>query len=264
MSINTRCVVLSFDVDGETLWTAREALNWDRPVTLSQGAYGPKVGLARILKLLATYKIPATFFVPAYIIEKYQGKIQAVVDAGHEIGHHGYLHEWTDSLNADQEREVLEIGIERIKMLTGKKPAGFRSPAWEFSPKTLEYLAEYEFLYSTNMMDNDEPYIHDNGLVELPVQWYLDDAPFFLYSVRLPGRTLHPSQNALNTWIEEFDALYEEGKPLVLTLHPQVVGRAYRVKMLEKFIQHVRKYPDVEFVTGEELARRTLQKQKGE
>jgi peptidoglycan/xylan/chitin deacetylase (PgdA/CDA1 family) len=255
-----RYVVLSFDVDGETLWVARDQENWNRPLTLSQGKYGPKVGLPRILNLLDKYNIPATFFVPGWIIENYKDEIKEVVARGHELGHHGYLHEWPDLMDPDKEREVMELGIDRILGISQKKPAGYRSPAWEFSSKTMEYLKEYGFLYSSNYMDNDEPYIHPNGLVELPVQWYLDDAPFFLYALRLPGRTIHPPSNVLETWMEEFSALYEEKKPLVLTLHPQIIGRAYRTKLLEKFIQFVRQHPNTEFVTAEKLAQITLQK----
>ncbi len=253
-----RYVALSFDVDGETLWTARDAANWNRPVTLSQGVYGPKVGLPRILALLNKYSIPATFFVPGYIIETYRDSIQEIVKAGHEIGHHGYLHEWPDALTPDEERETFRLGIERIRSVTGKDPAGYRSPAWEFSAKTMDFLLEFGFLYSSNMMDNDEPYVHINGVIELPVQWYLDDAPFFLYSVRLPGRTMQSASAVLETWQSEFSALYEEGKSMVLTLHPQVIGRAYRVKMLESFIQFVLGHSDTEFVTCEQLAYITL------
>jgi peptidoglycan/xylan/chitin deacetylase (PgdA/CDA1 family) len=225
---------------------------------LSQGIYGPEVGLPRILKLLQKYSIPATFFVPGYVIEKHRAAIEEIVQGGHEIGHHGYLHEWPDTLTSEQEREVFELGIDRIRSITGKAPAGYRSPAWEFSSKTMDYLQEFGFLYSSNMMDNDEPYVHDNGIVELPVQWYLDDAPFFLYSVRLPGRTIHPPSAVLETWQEEFSALYEEGKSMVLTLHPQIIGRAYRVKMLESFIQFVMRHADAQFITGEKLACLTL------
>src|SRR5690625_2398240 len=162
-------VSLTFDVDGETLWISRDTKNWDKPITLSHGAYGPKVGLNRILDLLNKYSIKSTFYVPGWIIEKYTNEIEQVVNEGHEIAHHGYLHEHPDTLDSNQERKILQLGIDRIKELTGKKPAGYRSPAWEFSKHTLDYLKKFDFEYSSNMMDNDEPYIHPNGIVELPV-----------------------------------------------------------------------------------------------
>jgi peptidoglycan/xylan/chitin deacetylase (PgdA/CDA1 family) len=252
-------VALTFDVDGETLWTSRDPENWKRPIALSHGAYGPKVGLPRILRLLDKYSIQATFFVPGWIVENHRQSIEDIVSAGHEIGHHGYLHEYPQTLEPEKEMEILQLGIDRIKSLTGKQPVGYRSPAWEFSPRTLDYLKDFGFLYSSNMMDNDEPYIHSNGVVELPVQWLLDDAPFFLFNPRLAGRLIQPTAPVVEMWKSEFSELYDEGKPTVLTFHPQIIGRAHRVRYLEEFIQFVITYSQVEFATCENLAKYTLQ-----
>lgn len=190
MDKNKFPVVLTFDVDGETLWIARDPKNWERPVTLSQGQYGPKVAVPRILKLLDKYDIKATFFIPGYIMDTYPEMAKAVHQAGHEIAHHGYYHEWPENFaSEEEERQSFERGIEAIQKITGQKPAGYRSPAWEFSPWTIKILQDLDFLYSANMMDNDAPYIH-HGLVELPVQWCLDDAAFWLYSSKIPGKTI--------------------------------------------------------------------------
>jgi peptidoglycan/xylan/chitin deacetylase (PgdA/CDA1 family) len=247
-------VSLTFDVDGETLWTSRDEANWKRPVALSHGAYGPKIGVQRILNLLKKYSIKSTFFVPGWIIEQYPNEINQIVNDGHEIAHHGYLHEYPDTLEPEKEREILELGIDIIKNLTGKSPTGYRSPAWEFSPQTLAYLKELNFQYSSNMMDNDEPYIHENGIVELPVHWLMDDAPFFMFHPRLTGRVLHPTSAVFETWQSEFSALHQEGKSMVLTFHPQIIGRAHRVAYLESFIQYIFTHTNVEFTTADHLA----------
>ncbi|WP_060679295.1 polysaccharide deacetylase family protein [Virgibacillus halodenitrificans] len=176
-----RYVALSFDVDGETLWTSRDEGNWKRPVALSHGAYGPKTGVKRILNLLHKHSIKSTFFIPGWIIETYTDEMKQIVKHGHEVGHHGYLHEYPHTLDVKEEKQIIEKGIHIIEGLTGKKPKGYRSPAWEFSSNTLNLLAEYNFLYSSNMMDADDPYIHLNGVVEIPVQWLMDDAPFFMF-----------------------------------------------------------------------------------
>jgi peptidoglycan/xylan/chitin deacetylase (PgdA/CDA1 family) len=154
-------VLLTFDVDAESLWISRDPNHAKKPVIMSQGRYGVTSALPRILKLLKTYNIPSSFFVPGWVIERHSEAIKQIVNEGHEIGHHGYLHEWPDTLNYEQEKEIMEKGIDIIQKLTGSRPKGYRSPAWEFSPNTLEFLKEYGFVYSSNMMDSDEPYIHE-------------------------------------------------------------------------------------------------------
>lgn len=251
-------VALTFDLDGETLWTSRDKENAKRPVALSHGAYGPKVGLERIIKLLDQFSIKSTFFIPGWIIEQYPKEVGGIVEQKHEIGHHGYLHEYPDTLSPEEERSILTKGIDIIETLTGKKPSGYRSPAWEFSMETLYLLKEMNFLYSSNMMDNDEPYIHENGIAEMPVQWLMDDAPFSMFHPRVPGRSIQSTAAVFTMWKEEFSALYEEGKPTILTFHPQFIGRPHRVKHLKEFIEFVLEHPNVRFVTLEELAQLTI------
>ncbi len=246
-------VLLTFDVDAETLWTARDPDNAKRPVALSQGVYGPRVGLPRILALLARYDIRATFFVPGLVAERYPDAIRAVFDAGHEIAHHSHTHTWLDHTTPEaDERREFEQGLAAIERLVGVRPRGFRSPAAEFSPNTLRLLLEYGFDYSSNFFDADAPYRHVvNGertrLVELPFAWVLDDAPFFLYSGRLPGRVMFPPSAVFEHWSAEFDGLYAEGGCYVLAMHPQVIGRPSRIALLERFIRYAQGHPNVWF-----------------
>ena len=258
-------VLLTFDVDGELLWTARDAANARRPITLSQGHYGPNVGLPRILKLLQRYDITASFFVPGLICERYPDAIRAVVEAGHEVAHHSHTHTWLDHTTEEpDERREFELGLAAIERLTGRRPVGWRSPAAEFSPNTTRLLLEYGFGYSSNFFDADAPYRHvvdghKTDLVELPFAWVLDDAPFFLYSGRLPGRVMFPPSAVLEHWTAEFDGLYgEEGanNAFVLAMHPQVIGRTSRIALLERFIQHARSHPNVWFGRCDEWVER--------
>lgn len=254
-------VLLGFDVDGETLWTARDPANAARPVTLSQGRYGPEVGVPRLLDLLKRQGIQATFFVPGMVIERYADLMRRLVDEGHEIAHHGYSHKWPDSMSPEEEREDFDKALAAFDSVLGRRPVGYRSPAWEFSPWTMNLLLEHGIKYSSNFMDRDSPYKHvvdgrPTELVELPVQWLLDDAPFWLYSTRLPGRQIAGPETVLQTWWQEFDALYaerERGACFVLAMHPQISGRPYRVKLLERLIHHMKEY-DVRFYRGDEAA----------
>ncbi len=243
---NARCAVsMTFDVDGETLWISKDPANEKRTGVLSQGAYGPKVGVPLILDLLERYEIQATFFVPGWIAEQYPAIIEQIHRSGHEIGHHGYKHEWPDSDNPAAEKEVLLKGIEAIKHITDERPWGYRSPAWELTPNTLNFLKTEGFLYSSNLMDDYVPYIHPQGIVEMPVQWLIDDAPYFLFQTRVPSRPIFPAEFALTAWQEEFHGIYHYGGFFNLTMHPQFIGRPGRLLMLEKMIQQILSYPDV-------------------
>jgi peptidoglycan-N-acetylglucosamine deacetylase len=238
-------VLLTFDLDAELLWTSRDPKNWNRPIALSQGAYGYREGVPRILDLLAHHGIHCTFFVPGMIIERNRDVVKQIFDAGHEIAHHSYSHRWVETLTPEEEREEFEKGIHLISDLTGERPRGWRSPAAEFSPRTMDLLLEHHFVYSSNFFDRDAPYKHVvNGkktdLIEFPFAWVLDDAPFFLYSIQLTGRIMMAPSAVFEHWSAEFDGLYVERKAFVLAMHPQVIGRPSRIKLLDRLIRHIR------------------------
>lgn len=252
-------VMLTFDLDAETMWTARDPRYADRPILMSQGAYGWKVGTDRILALLRAHDIRATFFVPGLVIAERGALIERILADGHEIAHHSWSHAWIVNLTPEEEREEMERGIEIIERVTGRKPAGWRSPAAEFSSLTMPLLLEKGFRYSSNFFDDDSPYLHEvdgrpTGLVEFPFAWPLDDAPFFQYSIVLPGRSLQPASAALETWKAEFDTLYREDRAFTLAMHPQIIGRGSRLVALEGLIEHIRAHPGVWFARCDEVA----------
>jgi peptidoglycan-N-acetylglucosamine deacetylase len=203
--------------------------------------------------LLDRYEIKATFFVPGWIAEQHPDMVAAIDKAGHEIGHHGYLHEWPDRIGSqEREEEVLLHGIQVLEGMIGKRPLGYRAPGWEFSQYTLGLLAKHQFRFSSNMMDAESPYQHhiDGApiqLVELPVQWLIDDSAYALFSLQLPSGKQRSNSELYEIWTEEFDGLYEEGGCFVLTMHPQIIGRPSRMKMLERVIQHMKDLPGVVF-----------------
>jgi peptidoglycan/xylan/chitin deacetylase (PgdA/CDA1 family) len=262
-------VLLTFDVDGETLWLSRDPDNIHFPVTLSLGRYGPEQGVPRILRLLEKYNIKSTFFIPGFIVNKYPDMIADIDRAGHEIGNHGWSHTHPSAM-ADREAEKAEYmrSNELIEKLTGKRPAGYRSPAWEFSPNTLDIIEEMGFDYSSNMMNKDYvSYLkvedRQTNLVELPIHWVLDDAAYWLYSAKLAGKCMQPLEAVEYYWKEEFEGLYEEFMVAedsdicyILTCHPQIIGRPARTRVLENLIKYILEHPGVEFMTAGELASR--------
>ncbi len=246
-------VLLSFDVDNETVF-----LRFGEPTigTLSQGEYGARVGLGRVLDVLDRDSIPASFFIPAISLRLHPEMADAIKRAGHhEFGVHGWIHEMNTSLTAERERELLVRAIEELTNLTGYRPVGYRAPSWNFSPHTLGIVRELGFLYESSLMADDRPYEivangEPTGLVELPVDWILDDAP--LLNPR--GDRYSSPREVLQVYIDEFDRAYEEGTMFLLTMHPHYIGHRSRIVILERLIEHMRSKSGVWFATHRQAA----------
>ncbi len=259
MTANGFPVMLTFDLDAESSWIARDAKNAERPIVLSQGAYGWKTGTPRVLDLLDRYDIKATFFVPGIVIEQRRAVVEEIMKRGHEIAHHSWSHAWIINLSAAEEREEMERGFRIIEEVTGRPPAGYRSPAGEFSPRTLGLLKEYGFSYSSNYFDCDDAYLHTidgepTDLVEFPFAWVLDDAPFFQWSILVPGRTMQSPSGVLEAWVAEFDTFYAEQGEFTLAMHPQIIGRPSRLIVLEQLIAHIATHDNIWFARCDAVA----------
>lgn len=256
---NARCaVMLTADFDAETLWLSRDPANAKRPGVLSQGIYGAVRGVPEILKVFRSYNLPATFFIPGWTAEKYADRVEAILADGHEIGHHGYLHEWTDPDKPEQERITFERGLEALDRVAGIRPTGYRSPAGETSPTLMGLLKEHGFVYDSSLMTDVEPYRHimpdgSKGPVELPWHWSNDDAPYMMFAVQTP-RPLFTNDHIFQIWRDEFDTIYEWGGLYNLIIHPQFSGRPSRTLLLRRIIEHIMSKPDVWIARGHEVA----------
>ena len=243
-----RCAVMfTFDFDAETLWISRDPSNWKRPGTLSQGTYGGKVGVPKILELLRDFGLKATFFVPGWTAEKYQGRLEAMLRDNHEIGHHGYLHEWIDPDFPEREREALEKGLDALKTTVGVRPSGYRSPAGETSPNLMSLLSEYKFLYDSSLQDDITPYqlqLADGapGPIELPWHWSLDDAPYMLFSIKNP-RPIMTNSHVLEIWQEEFQEIYRARR----AVQPSVSPASDRPPFPDRAVARIHRVHDEDF-----------------
>lgn len=259
-------VILSFDFDAESLWLAK---NLSTPSVLSRGTYGARVGVPRILKLLSRHDIRATFFVPAETARRHPDLVKEIHLQGHEIGHHGDVHENPVDLSIEEEKRILVTGIETLEKATGKRPLGYRSPSWDLGKNSIQLLQEYGFHYDSSMMADDYHlyYVEDKGkptpLIEVPVSWELDDAAHFLFMFRptyYAGMS-EPSK-VYDIWAAEFEGAYENEGAFILTMHPQIIGRYHRLKMVETLIQHIARHSGVWFATCSEVVSAWLKNQK--
>jgi peptidoglycan/xylan/chitin deacetylase (PgdA/CDA1 family) len=242
----------TFDLDAETLWMARGV---SEAVALSQGRFGPVEALPRILDLLRAMEIRASFFVPAWVAEHYPDALSAIVAGGHEAGCHGDVHERVTDLDAAAEEKILLRSLDVLKRLAGRTPVGYRAPAWQLSERTLGLLARHGFAYSSNMMDRLVPYLHEAvdgvSVVEIPVSWVLDDAPYFLFTGQ---RAIQPPGPVLQGWLTEFDGICEVGGVANFTFHPQLIGRPSRFACLRELVEHAKRTPRVWIARLDEIA----------
>ena len=250
-------VCLTFDLDNASPFLSRQL---DTPTMISRGDFG-MVATQRLLELMRKQNIRCTWFIPGHTIESYPSCAESVVNAGHEVGHHGWTHRVPATLGREAEEQELVRGNEAIKRLTGKYARGYRSPSWDLSPFSIELLLKHGFVYDSSLMGHDylpyqarendivaleEPIVFgaDTRLVEMPISWSLDDFPVFEY-LRQPNVLQAGLMNAglvLENWFDDFAYMrdhYDWGV-LTYTFHPHVIGRGHRLIMLDRLIQKLR------------------------
>ena len=220
--------ILGFDVDGVSSWLNRDPDFKNHPSLMSMAEYGPSVAMPRILNLLDMYDVLASFYIPGYVAETHPRLVREIAVRGHEVAHHGYMHEPPSTLTREQEDEVLRRGIDILGGITGERPLGYRSPSWELSEHSLDLLTSRGFVYDSSLMGDDAPYVETapqsgQKLVEIPIHWLLDDAPNFVYAP--VANRLGPMRNpeeVYSAWASEFEGLYRYGRSFVLTMHPPI------------------------------------------
>jgi peptidoglycan-N-acetylglucosamine deacetylase len=266
-----RCAaaVLSFDRDAEAVALTADPRSATRLSVMSHQAYGPVTGMPRILDLLARHDLRATFFCPGYTAERYPDLLRRVAAEGHEIAHHGYLHEAVQGMTPAQEAAIIDRGLEALDRTVGVRPVGYRAPMWETTYATAGLLLDRGFLYDSSLMDSDVPYElaerpgpGARALVEIPVHWALDDWEQYAYLPELFGSGLiEDPAKVLSMWRTELEAMWQQGCCFTLTNHPFLSGRPGRLRALEQLIETARSLPGLWLTTAGEVARhvRTLE-----
>lgn len=264
---NARCaVMLSFDVDAETIWingnrSYPHSENWLAAASIGQ--YGPRRAVPRILDFLAREEIRATFFVPGWVAEHYPETVLRIAREGHEVGHHGYFHERFFDRTVEEQRQILERSRDIFRSLLGQEGVGFRTPSGDFSVDTPRLLDSLGFHYTSSMRGSDRPYrtIIDgrpSDLIEIPPRWELDDFVMFGYNLfpadprgqdRISGY-----EGGFDNYRREFDGYHRFGLCYVLMMHPQVIGKPGRLRLLADLVHHMKACGDVWFATGDEIA----------
>lgn len=251
-------VALAFDSDHETNELRDGAKSVNR---LAWGQWGNRVGIPRILAMLQRHGTPASFYVPAVSALLYPDEQRQIVQAGHEIGVHGWIHELNSGLILQDERDLLRRSVDALEEVTGIRPSGYRSPSGDFSPHTLQVLCELGFAYDSSMAADDDCYEllmdgQPTGLVELPFDWLRDDAVYFLMH-RFQGlRPYTPPTDVFDIFKRELDGAHAEGGLFELTMHPHVIANRSRLWIVDELIKYARTLPGgVWFARHDEIVR---------
>lgn len=237
-------VMVTFDFDAELL---RKSVIGKREIGFSdtsRGQYGPDEGLARCLAMLKRQNLHTTFFVPGRIAELYPDKVKQIADDGHELAYHGYMHEARVDMPVEEEESNMAKSEELLAQFSGRKPVGYRGPLDLLPNCALQLMQKRGYLYCSTLKDCDWAYIHeDYPIVELPTEPSLDDFSWFYFSYADEATITcsYPVDYVYDVWKDNFDELANEGdKVMVLKLHPQLIGRSSRVRMLERFISYMK------------------------
>ena len=256
----------------------------DSPDDISRGIFAGEVGTPRLLKLFDRIGIKTTWFIPGHSIETFPDETRMIVEAGHEIGLHGYSHENPIAMSAEQEEAVLVKCIDLITKLSGRRPTGYVAPWWEFSHITNELLLKHGIKYDHSLMHKDfecyyvrvgdhwtkidlsqpaDQWMHglvrgqETDLIEIPANWYLDDLPPMMFIKNSPNSHgfVNP-RDIEQIWRDQFDYVYREYDEAVfpITIHPDVSGRPQVLLMLERLTAYLMSHPGVRFCQFDEIA----------
>jgi len=254
---------ITFDMDADSLvHIAHPKDGHSRVAAISMLQYGPKVAVPRIVESYRQLGIKQTFFVPAWCIERYPEAIEAMLEGGHELAHHGFLHEHPRELSDEEEAHWLDRGIEVIKRVSGRHPRGWRAPLYNFSHRSADLLVSRGFTYDASLMGDDIPYMLDceaGRLVELPSHWGLDDWPQYVQSMDLDYMMpIRSPEQGFAIFAQEFEAAYRNGGLWIPVVHPFATGRLARWEVVHRFLEGVLDRGDVWFAPMEEIAAHVL------
>lgn len=234
--MTTPRLALTFDVDVDEVWNADDPSGTASASERSQGMFDVRRGVADVLEKLAAHSAPATFFVPGRVAERFPAVVEWILGAGHEVAAHGYTHRSPEGLDAAEQRQEVELAHRALEAV-GATPIGYRSPSWAFDEQTTAALADLGYRYSSNAMDDYHPYRREDGLVELPVHWLLDDAAHFWFSGSTWNKKISTNSEVLEIWTDEIRGISARGGVSVLTFHPQIIGRPGRIGLIDAVLE---------------------------
>jgi peptidoglycan/xylan/chitin deacetylase (PgdA/CDA1 family) len=203
--------------------------------------YGLRTGLFRLMRVLDKYAVRASVALDAAVAEHYPFVVQQCRARGWEFVARGLLANYPlgNRLGPADTREYVRRTLHALERGTGLRPRGWFGLDYLETSDTPAALAELGIDYVLDWPNDEQPYpmhVPRGALVSLPTLLELDDA----YAQEHRKLTVWRWEQAVT---DAFDTLLEEGatsgRLLTLTLHPWVSGQPFRVKSLERVLEHM-------------------------
>ena len=222
---------------------------------VSHREYGHRVGIFRVLDVLERYGIKATVAMDVQTAENYPYLVSHCLDRGCEIIGHGISASQmiTSNMPEQEELEYIRASVEALRRATGTAPAGWLGPEYGESPRTPGLLAQAGISYVCDWANDEQPYpmTEQTGeLFALPIMLELDDVN------ALSDRDV--TVNRYREMLKDgFDTLYRDGdqngRVLVLNLHPWLIGQPFRIGYLDDALGHMFRRQGVWAATGSQI-----------
>lgn len=255
-------VAVTFDIDVDSILHLEHRDRAHQMIAAQSVMRYDRISVRRIVDMFRAFGIKQTFFFPAWCMERYPDLVDTILEGGHEIAHHGYIHENPNEQSRDEEHYWLRRGIETIERMTGQRPRGWRAPLYNFSKYSTDLLIEEGFLYDASLMGDDVPYVLKTKMgeiLELPSHWGMDDWPQYAhlpeFNVLMPIKS---PDEAMGVFLSEFEAMRKHGGLWISVWHPTISGRLARCDRIATMIEDMLKKGDVWFATMEEIATHAL------
>ena len=222
---------------------------------ISHREYGHRVGIFRVLDVLEKHGIRPTVAMDAMTASNYPYLVRHCLDRGCEIIGHGISvsRMITGNMSEQDERAYIRESLDALRQATGEAPAGWMGPEYGESERTPRLLGEAGISYVCDWANDEQPYplkVPSGELYALPVMLELDDV------VAMAHRKV--TVERYGTMLREgFDGLYADGtgngRALVLSLHPWLIGQPFRIGVLDEALGHMMRRREVWAASGAEV-----------
>ena len=210
--------------------------------------YGERCGAYRVLDVLEEYGVKTTWFLNGSGVEVFPGLAKEILLAGHELASENWRHEYVTRQTDEVQKKELERTVASFEKNAGVRPRGYISSGERPNHYTMPLLAELGYRYYMGTINEDLPYT---------LRTEKGDLVAFSYGIWMTDHQMASSarknpRDILRWWTDQFDQIYEEGekgRPGMMTmgLHPFIIGRPFRARVLREFLAYATSKPKVWF-----------------
>ena len=235
--------------------------SWPRPhpdvLLASNRDYGNRAGHWRMMDVMDKHNVRGSISLSIGLIEHHPELIEETKARNWEFFSHGiYNTRYSYGMDEAQERAIMEDSLESVMKATGQKLAGYLAPALTHTERTMDLLAEYGFLYTCDLFQDDTPQpvnVKSGRLISMPYSLEINDIIVYNSYFGTPRRYAQMIK-------DQFDQLLAEGEDcgtvMCIPLHAYAVGHPHRIGGFDEALEYITGHSkeDVWITTGREIA----------